>query len=158
MNIYTYDDRTLTGFQMLFPDGEIKPAFLLTDIQSLTDQMIRTAHLRQFGLEEGIEFMVVNVSELPPTVLPQDNGRPGRRTVLSDSGLYEVLMLTRSPLGASLRHWLSRKVMPAVFRDGYYRISDRDEELQTLRREVDLLKRIVGFGSATLGDLVGGND
>jgi prophage antirepressor-like protein len=76
--------------------------------------------------------------------------------VLSDSGLLELLMTVHSPLGEQLRHWLSRRVIPAIFRDGYYLASDRDEEFIELKRQVQMLIRFSGFdGDMTLGDLTG---
>jgi prophage antirepressor-like protein len=158
MTSFIYDaSHHLTGFEMLYPDGGIRASFTLTAVQTLTERQIRTGHLRQLGLREGTDFTVVNASELPVTVLNQDSMR-GRRTVLSYSGLLQlVLRAGNNDFSNRLRWWITDEVIPGIMRDGYYRASDVDEMVTELRERVSQLEQLVdlGFGDMTLGDLAG---
>lgn len=43
-----------------------------------------------------------------------------RLLLLSEKGLYKVLMLTRQPAGDRMRDWLAAEVLPQIARDGHF--------------------------------------
>jgi len=147
MTTFVYDEyHHITSFEMLWPDGTIKPTFLLTSLRQLAEREVRAGHLRQFRFREGVDFMVVGVTELPDTVLNQDSMR-GSRAVLSFSGLLRLVLRGTSDFSVRVQEWVVDDVIPDVLRNGYYRRPEIDEMFETLLRR--------GFGDTTLGDLIG---
>lgn len=161
MTSFIYDrSHHLTGFEMLYPDGEYRPSFLLVDVQTLTERRVTTDHLRAAGLEEGVDFMVVSINDIPTEALPSASvgqAHSGRRAVLAIPALIHAFMTGNSDFGRRMRLWVYREVIPGILRDGYYRASEVDEMVTELRAQVDHLTRLIegGFGGMTLGDLAG---
>jgi prophage antirepressor-like protein len=52
-------------------------------------------------------------------------------TLLSESGVYIVAMLSRKPQGKRLRRWLAREVLPSIRRTGLYTRSESQPEMTT---------------------------
>ncbi len=168
MTSFIYDrSHHLTGFEMLYPDGEYRPSFLLVDVQTLTERRVTTDHLRAAGLEEGVDFFVASVNDVPLEALGGASkalgsasvGRGGARryAVLAIPALIHAFMTGNSDFGRRMRLWVYREVIPGILRDGYYRASEVDEMVTELRAQVDHLTRLIegGFGDMTLGDLAG---
>ena len=161
MTSFIYDrSHHLTGFEMLYPDGQFRPSFLLVDVQTLTERRVTTDHLRAAGLEEGVDFFVAHVNDIPSKALgsvqPSLGGNP-HRAVLAIPALIHAFMTGQSDFSRRMRLWVYREVIPGILRDGYYRASEVDEMVTELRAQVDHLTRLVegGFGNMTLGDLAG---
>lgn len=176
---YVFDEhRHLTGFQMLFPDSEIKPAFLLTSLSDFTQCDFETKHLRQHGLRRDVDYFVVATPDLPADALGWYNSSkievPGRhnnigdrrqgsrRTVLSLTGMLKLVTRARTDFGDRLCDWLYDEVVPSMMRDQF----NNDPMLQELRdvvvrmgEEISDLQATLGlegtYGDLTLNDLVG---
>lgn len=165
MTNFVYDrSHHLTGFDLLYPDGQIRPSFLLVDVQELTERRVTTNHLRAAGLEEGVDFFVARHTDVPLEALgsaskQESIGRGGARfyTVLAIPALIHAFMTGNSDFSRRMRLWVYREVIPGILRDGYYRAADVDAMVTELRGEVEHLRRLIeaGFGDMTLGDLAG---
>jgi hypothetical protein len=143
---FVYDEyHHITGFEFLFPDGKFKSAFLLTSVSQLSGHQVVPDHLRQFRFREGVDFLVVNASDLPHTLLSQESMR-GRRTILSLSGLMRLVLRGTSDFSVKVQEWVVDVVIPGELQNGHYR-----------RPEIDALfdRFLRGDGGATLGDLIG---
>ena len=60
-------------------------------------------------------------------------GRTQQATVISEPGVYEVIIRSDSPKGKELRHWITREVMPAIRKTGTY--SAPKSELDIIREQ-----------------------
>jgi len=57
---------------------------------------------------------------------------PGGRqemTVISESGLYQVILLSRKPAAKQFKRWVTHEVLPQIRRHGAYLTADKLEEL-----------------------------
>lgn len=108
--------RHLTSFGMLFPDGRIKPTFLMASLGDFTDRDFKTHHLDQLGLRRDKDFTVVTTPELPTDVLGEYNrrGHGGRRTVLSLTGMLVAITKSGSTFGDDFMFWLYDEVVPQI--------------------------------------------
>jgi anti-repressor protein len=50
-------------------------------------------------------------------------------TIISESGLYKVIMLSRKPEAKKFQHWVTRNVLPSIRKHGAYITTSKLEEL-----------------------------
>lgn len=84
----------LTEFPILFPDGEVKPAYTLASLVRLLNRSYDTSDLNRLGLIYGIDFIVKNTTDLPDGATDMNilGAINGKRTVLSLPGLIKLVM------------------------------------------------------------------
>jgi len=63
--------------------------------------------------------------------------------LLSEKGLYKVLMLTRKPAGDRMRDWLAAEVLPQIARDGHFapdrQVVDGKLESRSQKTQIQIL-------------------
>jgi prophage antirepressor-like protein len=81
--------------------------------------------------------------------------------VVSESGLWQLVLHGAGEFSDRLRYWLVDEVIPAVMRDGYYQASDVDAMVNELREKITALELgldrpgVHAYGDFVLGDLIG---
>ena len=141
----------LSEFAMKFLDDEIKPAYLLVDVEKLLGREFTTHNLMDQGLARGINFLVENASDLPTGVQDLNvlGAANGKRTVVSLDGLIRLIMAERNEYGEKVRKWLSEIVVPKALR-AYPTISDHPT-LGSLRRDVNDMANSIRVQAPELG-------
>lgn len=149
----------LTEFPMLFNDGDVKPAYLLTSVSKLLATDIPSHRLEELGLVKGIDFMVKNTTALPDgavdlNVLGNVNGL---RTVVSLSGVIKLVLRSRGDYSDRIVGWLSNRVIPKALK-AYPTMHDNTVLTMfryDLNRMADLTaEEINGAGDEYIGALV----
>lgn len=59
-------------------------------------------------------------------------GRQGETNIISEPGLYKLVMRSRKPEAKAFQRWVTHEVLPALRRDGAYVASDGTEDDATL--------------------------
>ena len=68
-------------------------------------------------------------------------GGPQTMTVVSEAGLYALMLISRSPKVQQFRRWVTHEVLPAIRRTGRYEVAPRELtrlELIDLAREAEI--------------------
>lgn len=100
-------------------DGE--PWFVLKDVMSALDIHNPTETVK--GLDED---------EFTTTELTDSMGRDQRSYIVSEAGLYSLVLKSRKPGARRFKRWVTHEVLPALRRDGAYVASDGTEDDATL--------------------------
>ena len=124
-NIYTFNGSTLRTVEI---DGE--PWFVASDvcrILGLRPNAVRGSysnHLRRLDAGEKRPMLVADV----PT--PQNGGLPPRRpqTVMTESGLYKMIMRSDKDTARPFQDWVTKEVLPAVRKTGGYLLNEATRE------------------------------
>ena len=131
---------------------EDEPWFVAKDVCDLLG--VATNHLREEG--RGLDNDEVSS-------LPNWEGRGSAPLIISEPGLYKLIMRSRKPEAKAFQRWVTHEVLPALRRDGAYVASDGTEDDATLmaraliaanrtiernRRELDELRPKALFADA----------
>ena len=70
--------------------------------------------------QNGIRFYLkqLDASEITPTKLGIERG--AKTLLISESGLYKLILGSRKPNAKPLKDWVSKVVLPAIRKDGGY--------------------------------------
>jgi len=120
------DGGTLT---LVEHDG--RPAFIARQLGALLGYGIDGARLVKSirhdwrdELVEGVDYVIVDGEALDEVKASLGTATVPSRApslmLLTESGLYAALLLTRKPAGRALRRWLRDEVMPQIARSGDY--------------------------------------
>lgn len=149
-NVITHTFSTLTEtFPIRIAELDGQPWFVAVDV----------CHALGFNLSAGAaphmkkvahdERRVLKASDLPKSVL----GSAPSITVVSESGLYKLIMRSDKPEARRFQDWVTRDVLPAIRKDGAYIMGEEkvatgemDEDafvlkaIEILQRKIDRLK------------------
>jgi len=149
-NVITRTFATLTEtFPIRIAELDGQPWFIAVDV----------CHALGFNLSAGAaphmkkvandERRVLKASDLPKSVL----GSAPSITVVSESGLYKLIMRSDKPEARRFQDWVTRDVLPAIRKDGAYIMGEEkvatgemDEDafvlkaIEILQRKIDRLK------------------
>lgn len=119
--IKPYIDRhgnRLTEFPILFPDGEVKPAYTLVALARLFNKEFVIENLEDYGLIRGIDFVVKNTTDLPDGVVDMNvlGNVNGKRTVISLPGLIKLVLADKNEYSDPVRSWLANVVVPKAIK------------------------------------------
>ena len=94
-------------------DNDREPWFVAKDVCAALD--IATDHVRR-GLDED------EVANLP-------NWQNGGKTplIISEAGLYSLILRSRKPEAKAFKRWVTHEVLPSIRRDGGYMVARKDE-------------------------------
>lgn len=132
------------------------------DIAKVTQQQrLHVPHLKRLGLEDGIDFRILDRREpmgsLSDLIRPT-RGNP-RRLLLAESGMYQVIMAGRGKESVRLRRWLSREVIPSIREYGEYNLPDDHPIIAILQETSAMAKNYrdlyLQHTDQTLADLIG---
>lgn len=84
---------------------------------------IATNHLREEG--RGLDDDEVSS-------LPNWEGRGAAPLIVSEAGLYSLVLKSRKPGAKRFKRWVTHEVLPAIRRDGGYMVARDDESDETL--------------------------
>lgn len=98
-----------------------EPWFVAKDVCDVLG--IRTNHLREDG--RGLDDDEV-------ASLPNWEGKGSAPLIISEPGLYKLIMRSRKPEAKAFQRWVTHEVLPALRRDGAYVASDGTEDDATL--------------------------
>ena len=98
-----------------------EPWFVAKDVCNVLG--IRTNHLREDG--RGLDDDEV-------ASFPNWEGKGSAPLIISEPGLYKLIMRSRKPEAKAFQRWVTHEVLPALRRDGAYVASDGTEDDATL--------------------------
>jgi prophage antirepressor-like protein len=136
------------------------PAEDITKIRGM--KKIETWELNRAGLRDAIDYQVVDArSELARNLrVNYRTGNP-RRLLISESGLYMLMMKGQGKRDRLLQYWLADEVIPAIRRHGEYELPAEHPVYAVLQETSDMLKvyrdltwELAEHSDLTLGDLV----
>lgn len=99
---FTYKD---TPVRTVLIDGE--PWFVLADL-------VRVLGLKQYRADRLDDGMIRN----HPIV--DSLGRTQQATIVSEAGMYEVVIRSDKPEATAFRRWITTEVLPAIRKTGHY--------------------------------------
>lgn len=140
----------LSEFPMEFGD-EVKPAYLLTDVEKLLNREVNSTELERTGLVRNRSFLVKNASDIPDGVQDMNvlGAANGKRTVVSLDGLIKLILSDRYVYDNKVNEWVTNIVVPKALR-AYPKYND-DPALVMLRRDVDRMGREIRQKAPELG-------
>jgi len=105
------------------------PWFVAADVCRVLDHSNPTVALSRL---DGDEKSIIN----PKKSLGSNGGRGGAQTmnIVSESGLYALIMSSNKPAAKRFRKWVTSEVLPAINRDGRYITPSPDLEVLEERR------------------------
>lgn len=56
-------------------------------------------------------------------------GRQGETNIISEAGMYSLVMRSRKPEAKSFKRWVTHEVLPAIRQNGYYATPEKDSEI-----------------------------
>lgn len=102
-------------------DGE--PWFVLADLCSVLG-LVRSASAVAERLDDGVRRTYPIVDSL---------GRIQQATVVSEPGMYEVVIRSDKPEAVAFRRWITHEVIPAIRKTGAYVQVEEPREVQVAR-------------------------
>ncbi|MBV0916083.1 MULTISPECIES: phage antirepressor [Mycobacteroides] len=106
VELFTYAD---TQSVRVVRDAEGDPLFVLADL-------CRVLELSNTSMvAERIEVDALSTTEVIDSM-----GRAQHARVVSESGMYEVIFMSRKPEAAKFRRWITGEVLPAIRKTGTY--------------------------------------
>lgn len=102
-------------------DTNGEPWFVAKDVCDALG--VATNHLREQG--RGLDDDEIST-------LPNWEGKGAAPLIVSEAGLYSLVLKSRKPEAKRFRRWVTHEVLPALRRDGAYVASDGDEDDATL--------------------------
>lgn len=112
LTIFSYQD---TEVRTVVVDGE--PWFVLADLAKVLD-IAATSRLAS-RLDEGVRQ--THTLETP--------GGRQNMTIVSEAGMYEVVIRSDKPEAAAFRRWITGEVLPSIRKHGGYLTTDKVEEV-----------------------------
>ena len=79
---------------------------------------IATNHLREEG--RGLDYDEVST-------LPHWEGKGASPLIVSEAGLYSLVMRSRKPEAKEFRRWVTHEVIPSIRRTGGYMVARKEE-------------------------------
>lgn len=78
------------------------------------------------------------------TTLPNWQGKGAAPLIVSEAGLYSLILKSRKPEAKRFRRWVTHDVLPAIRRDGGYMVAREDETPQeTMARALLIAQRAI---------------
>ncbi len=107
---------------------------------SMSDSAARSA---VSNMEDGEDYRIVTNSMIKScsNVHPMDIRKLNNRgeTFLTESGLYEIIIQSNKPETKAFRRWITREVLPALRKQGYYgNVPNQFQVPQTLGEALQL--------------------
>ena len=115
----TFENEHFGKLRVVENDGE--PWFVAKDVCDALG--VATNHLREEG--RGLDDDEVST-------LPNWEGKGAAPLIISEAGLYSLVLKSRKPEAKRFKRWVTHEVLPALRRDGAYVASDGDEDDATL--------------------------
>lgn len=104
LQIFNYQD---TAVRTVLVEGE--PWFVLADLCRILD--LEQVSRVKSRLEDGVTSS---------TPIQDSLGRTQNATIVSESGMYEVVFMSRKPEAVIFRRWITSEVLPAIRKTGSY--------------------------------------
>ena len=119
-------DNAEFGALRVFKDESGEPWFVAKDVCDALG--IATNHLREEG--RGLDDdEVMN--------LPNWEGKGAAPLIITEAGLYSLILRSRKPEAKAFKRWVTHEVLPAIRKDGGYMVAKADETPeQTMARAV----------------------
>lgn len=124
-------------------DTNGEPWFVAKDVCDALG--VATNHLREQG--RGLDDDEVST-------LPNWEGKGAAPLIVSEAGLYSLVLKSRKPEAKRFRRWVTHDVLPALRRDGAYVASDGTEDDATLMaRALIAAERTIERNKARIAEL-----
>ena len=106
---------------------------------------IATNHLREEG--RGLDYDEVST-------LPHWEGKGASPLIVSEAGLYSLVMRSRKPEAKEFRRWVTHEVIPSIRRTGGYMVARKEETPeQTMSRALLIAKEALDRRDARIAEL-----
>lgn len=122
------------------------PLFVLKDIMAPIGLTNTTKAVS--GLEED-EFTTIQLTDAL--------GRTQGTYVITEAGLYSLILRSRKPEARSFKRWVTHEVLPAIRRDGGYMVARDETPEETMARAVLLAQRTIERKDAAIARLAEDN-
>lgn len=86
------------------------------------------------------EWITLVKSECDPISLALFTGCVGRITLISESGLYKLIMRSDKPAARRFQDWVTREVLPALRKDGLYVVGEEKVRTGEMSEDELILK------------------
>ena len=118
-SIQVFDNRDFGHLRVTMQDGE--PWFVAKDVCDALG--IKTNHINEPG--RGLDDDEV-------ASLPNWEGQGSAPLIVSEAGLYALVLKSRKPESHAFRRWVTHDVLPSIRRDGGYMVADPTETPEQL--------------------------
>lgn len=125
-SIQTFDNQEFGELRVLSIEGE--PWFVAKDVCDILG--IATNHLREEG--RGLDADEV-------LSLPNWEGKGSAPLIISEPGLYKLVMRSRKPEAKAFQRWVTHEVLPAIRRTGGYMVARHDDTPEEIMARAVLL-------------------
>lgn len=113
---FTYKDHAV---RVITIDGE--PWFVLADLCKVLGLVRGAAQINE-RLDDGVRQTYPIVDSL---------GRTQQATIVSEAGMYEVIIRSDKPEAAAFRRWITSEVLPSIRKHGGYLTDEKIEDILT---------------------------
>lgn len=121
-------------------DGGGEPWFVAKDVCDALG--LDTSHVRR-GLDND-----------EVTTLPNWQGKGAAPLIVSEAGLYSLVLKSRKPEAKRFKRWVTHDVLPAIRREGGYMVARQDETPeQTMARAVLIAQKTIERKDARIAEL-----
>ena len=111
LSTFTFKSNTIRVIEI-----EGQPWFVAADVcRVLGLDGYASFHLKKLGADQ-----VAVMTKAANPSLPIFNGRAHQTSVISESGLYRLIMRSDKPEARAFQDWVTRDVLPAIRKDGAY--------------------------------------
>lgn len=126
LTVFTFDDWPVRTVAI-----SSEPWFIAKDVCDVLG--LNTNHLRdQLDSDE--------VSNLPITEVAQNGGR--NPLIVSESGLYSLILRSRKPLAKTFKRWITHEVIPQIRRTGGY-VPQGESPEETMARAIIIAQKTI---------------
>ena len=126
LTVFTFDDWPVRTVAI-----SSEPWFIAKDVCDVLG--LNTNHLRdQLDSDE--------VSNLPITEVAQNGGR--NPLIVSESGLYSLILRSRKPLAKTFKRWITHEVIPQIRKTGGY-VPQGESPEETMARAIIIAQKTI---------------
>lgn len=117
-----------------------EPWFVAADVCAVLDHSNAREAIK--GLDED---------ERDAVSIPDAMGREQETNLISESGLYTLIMRSRKPQAKPFRRWVTHEVLPALRKEGHYEAPVSQPALADLQAQMTELRTLMESKAVRLG-------
>ena len=113
----TFEAPSLGNLKFTVWDREGEPWFIAKEVCEALDMCLRAGTTQWTKGLDNEEKLKVSRSQLPEIF---SGSRAGSYVLISESGLYKLIMRSNKPEAAQFQDWVTKVVLPSIRKDGAY--------------------------------------
>jgi len=132
-------DNTQFGSLRVVKDEQGEPLFVAKDVCDALGLSNVTVALQRLDDDERAKFNL---------------GRQGETNIITEAGLYSLVMASKKPEAKAFKRWVTHEVLPAIRKDGGYMVARTDETPEeTMARAVLIAQATIERQSKQLEEM-----